>query len=159
MFNFQVSRKGIARKSYNRSFREEFKNTLLYAVQYWHEKILPRHFYVSAHGKYRHQRRDAEWVQNKRKKGRGQGKFIDLLFKGTARRWLTHNPQYSATSRLGKVKMEAPPYFVKPNEKNPGSQPDKVAELKLITRDERQEMAKRIHKHLIRQIKQAEKKR
>lgn len=157
VFDFKVMRKGIAKKSYNRVFRDQFKGALLFAVKYWHDKVLPRHFYYSAHGKYRHKTRDAFWLQAKKQMGRGQGKFIDSLFKGTSRRWLMNNPRFSSTSRLGKVRMDAPPYFVKPKEKVPGTQPDKVAELRTITQDEKAEMAKKIHKFLIKEIKLAEK--
>ncbi len=94
-----------------RKFKSIVKDSLLQTVFFWWKTLLPRHWFPSARAAYHHRPRSAWYLRFKRRTGVGQGRFIDLLYTGKTRRWMTHAPRFTGTSKQATVRMDAPQYI------------------------------------------------
>lgn len=89
-----------------RKFNQLMKPALMDIGKFWHQKIRPGHFKSGASSKYRYDKRDNEYLQDKTER---KGKRPDLIYSGKLSRYTKHAPRITATSRQATVKMDVPP--------------------------------------------------
>lgn len=150
-----------------RSYRKSYRAAMLDAVKFYHANIFPRHFNPSNRTRYKLEKRTPFYLQVlKKRDGQGQGRFVDLLLKGTARRRMLYNARIWATDGGNTVtlKMQAPRYFTNPfvgtytdqngEQKRITRQPNKVAEVVQVNSEDRANLAKRIQSLLTAKLKE-----
>jgi uncharacterized membrane protein len=85
-----------------KTFRQFAKASWDACGEFWHEKILPGHFEVSASRKYHYKRRNKKYEQKKERKW---GHRKPLVWSGKMEATLTRSAQISATSKGVRVKL------------------------------------------------------
>jgi len=126
------------------------KQALHETAQLWHRTVLAGHFAPGAAAGYGYKPRSRFYLSIiKPFQGQGQGKFILLILKGMARRWLQNFVTITGTKDRQTIRMKAPGYFTRPfigsfTDKKSGktkritNQPDKPAELVKIGSGDKQ---------------------
>ena len=114
---------------------------------YWFQKLFQDHFKPSARTEFQHTRRDEDWLKEKRRFGRGQGKFNDLVFTGKSRRFLSVGPVIKATSTGVSIRLTGPVYFRNPKYTTPGH-PEKTVEVTDVSLRHRFLLSRRFEKKL-----------
>lgn len=118
-----------APKNLTGGFARIAKRTLNDAGHFWHETMLPNHFDFGARAEYRFDRRQPEYVKDRRE-GKVRGSFgsksiIDLVLKGKSQFQIENLATIRGTSKKVTVTMKAPGYFTR----KVSGQPDKVREV------------------------------
>lgn len=91
------------------------KETLQETAEYWHARVLGRHFTPGNAGRYRMSRRKQFYLDKiKSKLGQGQGKWVDLVLRGKSERWMRVFKTISGTSTAATLRMKPPGYFANP---------------------------------------------
>lgn len=130
------------------------KFVLQQVAQHWHDKMMESHFTPGNITRYQMKQRTKFYrTVVKIRKGSGQGKYVDLLLSGRSLRALRVFATVSGTSRVSTLTLKPPGYFTKPfvgsyidpktkKRKTIRQQPDKVAELKRISPDDRKKLTR-----------------
>lgn len=130
-----------------RQIRPAVKAALNDTAGFWFQAIFPVHFSGRNRSKYGFEPRTGRYVQVlKPRFGQGQGKFVDLLLRGSSRRFMRFGV-ISGTANRATVTMKPPGYFVRPfvgswtdrktkQEKHISRQPDKPREATATTPEE-----------------------
>ena len=117
-------------------------------AEYWHDRVLPRHFEPEAHGKYHYAPRALTYLENRGKRGKP-----DLVFSGSLRSDLISRAAYKETGRSTiELRLTARVLNLVPNMpqnsadlyvKHNGGRgyPNLKREIKAITDDEREAVA------------------
>lgn len=107
---------------------------------YWHEKILPRHFEAGAATKYAHAPRSEEYLERKQRSGHGD---VDLVYTGKLRRQLESYALIQGYPSRFSVTMLGPAYIsMRPKIRTKGKQPPfKAGEITTVPLDEVKELA------------------
>lgn len=115
----------------------------------WHKKKLESHFTPGNSSRYQMQPRTSFYrAKVKIRRGTGQGKYVDLILSGRSLRALKAFATVTGTATAATLTMKPPGYFTRPfvgsyrdpktgRQKVIRQQPDKVAELKRISPDDR----------------------
>jgi hypothetical protein len=130
-----------------RAAPELAESALQSGADFWHKKILPRHFEKKAHDVYGYARRAINYLKN-----RAKGQKPDLVFSGGMRRELGGFAAFRKSGKTLELKMTARALNFAPrmNEndeslyvqhKNGRGYPNLKREIKAITDDERAEVA------------------
>ncbi len=149
-----------------RSYRASYRRAMLESVKYYHTTIFPKHFGTSNRSRYKLEPRTRFYLSViKPREGQGQGRFVDLLLHGTARRRMMYNARIWATDGGNSVtlKMLTPKYFTNPfvgtyvdaegKQKRITRQPDKVAEVVQVNPDDKRTLANHIQASLLAALK------
>jgi len=148
--------RGISRK-----WPKILRNALLKTVQFWHEKIMPRHFAPGNKHRYKYaSRRNFYLHYIKKQEGVGEGKTVLLILKGRSPRDAKYGASFTATQHIAKCSMKMPAYFTHPyigavvdprtgRLRHIRQQPDKPAELKATTLDERDRLGRVYKQHIV----------
>jgi hypothetical protein len=84
-------------------------------ANFWHEKILPRHFRPESHYRYAHENRTPHYRrETKAEEGVGKGKTVDNIFSGQSERWMKVFFNITGSSRRVTLSMRPPRYFTNP---------------------------------------------
>jgi hypothetical protein len=84
-------------------------------ANFWHEKILPKHFRPEAHYRYSHERRDPGYLrETKQEEGIGKGKTVDDVLTGQSERWMKVFFNITGSSIRATLTMRPPRYFTNP---------------------------------------------
>lgn len=121
-------------------FKRLTKETLQETAEYWHLRLLERHFTPGNASRYRMQKRRPVYLTKiKSRLGMGQGKWVDLLLRGKSLRWMKVFKTISGTSSQATLRMRPPTYFGNPfigtfrdpkgRTRRITQQPDKVSEV------------------------------
>lgn len=141
-------------KGLGRRFRMTKAQTLKEVAWLWHREIMPRHFTPGNISRYRMKSRSQFYRQViKPKEGQGQGRYVDLLLKGQTLRWLRAFATVTGTSYQSTLRLRAPAYFTRPfigtftdprtgKRKRITQQPDKVAELRQVSAEDKAQMVR-----------------
>lgn len=96
-------------------WREIQKQALRDTAEFWHEKILPKHFGGRNRSEYGYDPRRPFYLQViKPLKGQGAGRFTDLLLKGASYRQLATLFRITGSAQQATLTMQAPRYFTNP---------------------------------------------
>lgn len=127
----------------------------------WHAQLLAKHFSPGAAAGYRFAARSRVYKEFiKPHEGTGQGKFVDLLLKGRARRSLQSLYSIVGSKDRATIRMQAPAYFTNPfvgtftdpktgKLKRITRQPDKVREVTAVGAGDRQILRDRFADRLL----------
>lgn len=125
------------------------KHVLQKAAWRWHKEKLESHFTPGNNSRYQMQPRTRFYrTKVKIRRGTGQGKYVDLILSGRSLRALKAFATVSGTATAATLTMKPPGYFTRPfvgsyrdpktgRQKVIRQQPDKVAELKRISPEDR----------------------
>jgi hypothetical protein len=137
---------GLVADTGKREFKRILKASLRDTLNYWHKRIFPRHFGVSAFTNYPHvyKRRTRDFTKRKR---RERGHEKPLVYTGRMHRELVvRRPQVLGTTGRTRVVMRGPAYT------DIRGRIDKKAELTVVTRRDEREMAMFLEKVLLSRI-------
>lgn len=138
------------------------KQSLAETAREWGESILGDHFGGRNRSEYAHVPRTSFYLKvSKLRRGVGPGRFTDLVLTGASRRAARTSLRVTSTRHQATLRMSLPSYFTNPfvgtyqdgrKTKRITRQPDKVAELTRISRQDREQLRlfceKRIRLHL-----------
>ena len=128
-----------------RGFREVLRGAMYAAADFWHGKIMPRHFQQSAHRRYGYQQR-TESYERQKLRGLRTGKAVsayDLVFSGTTRDSAAKPPLIRAFPTRARLDLLVPPYInMRPNRNGKrAAAPSLGEELTRVTYDEAEQLA------------------
>lgn len=134
-------------------------------VMWFHEVYVPRRFSPGNDTRYQHAKRNDVYKNRiKRRRGIGQGKYVNNVLTGASRRRAMAFAKATATANQATLRVETPTYFRRPfkgttrNRKGGittiNNQPDKVAETVFIPRQELEELRLQFQKILTRKLRQ-----
>lgn len=115
-------------------------------LDYWHSKLLPRHFTAGAGNRYRYTPRQEKY---QRRKQRAKGHGRPLVWSGRMQRELTGQVRLSGTGKKATATMRAPKYlyYIKARMLET-RKVDKVKELTTVVNKEERDMLKRVDRKL-----------
>mgnify|MGYP000187356206 CR=1 FL=1 len=115
LLGVKVETKGL--RGLGVSLRSIQKQALQDVARYWHAKVFPGHFELSARTEYAGQidpRSKGYIFETKLVEGEGLGRTVADRLKNQSLRRMKHLFQITGTSRQATVRMEAPAYFTHP---------------------------------------------
>lgn len=145
----------------SRRYQQIKKEALQEVAWYWHSNILARHFSPGNTSRYRMKTRNKVYREEiKKTKGEGQGRYVDLLLKGRSLRWMKTFASVTTTADKATLRMKPPNYFTRPfigsyTDPETGrrriitQQPDKPAEVKQISSDDRAALVRFIRRGVL----------
>lgn len=155
-----------------RKYREAMKKAWKRLGEFWHERILPKHFRMTATAEYKYQKRDeGQSVQLKdgtfkfrpgyvQRKERKFGHRLPLVYTGNMRAQAMHIRDVrptggSGTGSVGRVKIVLHgPRYLWAYRKDYG-QPDKAAELRAISDRDADMLAKKMNEFATAAVREA----
>lgn len=142
------------------------KDSMAHVADYWHQKILPRHFTAQAKYTYQHKPRSNKYRDRKKKLAeRGQavmGGMVDNVLTGNSMRALLKKPVIRTFPTRATLYMSVPFYFdIKFNRSSftrdggknkPSQQPNKPQEITAKTANELAELRKIIGTYVTKRL-------
>jgi hypothetical protein len=145
-----------------RRFAQMKREALREVAWYWHSNLLARHFTPGNSSRYRMKTRTAFYRRViKPVAGEGQGRFVDLQLKGRSLRWMRAFATVSGNAYSSTLRMRPPGYFTRPfigsftdratgRRKTITQQPDKPAEVRQVSTQDRADMVRFIQRGVVR---------
>lgn len=127
------------------------KKALANIGEWWHRFRLPRHFKTSAVSEYHFQPRGIRYMRYKAKR---QGHQRPLEFGGEMKEEVTREARITSTSKGCRVVMTGPKHLYQ--YRKDYNQPDKAAELTMVTAAEERTMTEMLKKRVSRAASKAE---
>lgn len=122
-------------------------------VREWHEKFFPKHFTSIGAAQYKYATRNFKYTKKKKNK---RGHELPLVFTGQLKRETSRSIRVSGTSKGAKGILSGPKYMYY---FNPGSSPDKAAELVAVSKKEVTLLAKKLDKQATKRLNDVKTKR
>ena len=120
-------------------FRPVMKDTLQDGGEYWHGKILPRHFGTGAASRYDYAKR-SKFYEIKKRRARGHGRPLEWY--GDLKRQVLQRATVSGTAKSARVRIRGPKHLYA--YRKDYRQPDKAAELTATNAADRRELARKV---------------
>ena len=141
-----ITEKGSPRQ-HAKELRRARKIAYAEAAEYWHRRLLPKHFTTGAEERYGYQPRTEGY---KYRKARAKGHTRPLVWSGETRRMVMRSASISTTAKGATVKMRGPKYLYAYHKNR--WEPHKAEELTFTTKGEIHRMGQLVDRKVTRHL-------